>query len=73
MVFRSRWTLGSALWGILATACFIAFHLADDNVTASGELREPFFLLPLGFLLLLCSLLFALVGWCLRPKDSHPN
>ncbi|ATP40137.1 group-specific protein [Solibacillus sp. R5-41] len=40
------WTL--ILLGII---CFIAKVIIGSNVAADGRLEEPFFLLPIGFLL----------------------
>ncbi|MFN7339671.1 MAG: DUF3955 domain-containing protein [Opitutia bacterium] len=46
----------------LAAACFVAKALAGSRVDAEGILREPFALIPLGWLLAFCGLVLLAVG-----------
>jgi len=47
---------------VLAAACFVAKALAGSRVDADGILREPFALIPLGWLLAFCGLVLLAVG-----------
>lgn len=47
----------------LGLACFFAFHLIGASVGLDGFLREPFALLPIGYLFVFAGMLMACAGF----------
>ncbi|WP_035385167.1 DUF3955 domain-containing protein [Ferrimonas futtsuensis] len=47
----------------LSLLCMICYHLIGSRVDESGSLVEPFALIPLGWMLLLLSLVSLVVQW----------
>ena len=45
-----RWLIAGALFLALSAACFVTLRLIGSRVDADGTLREPFALIPLGWL-----------------------
>ncbi len=71
MDIKTRVLLGIGLSGV---ACLVLFALMGSTVDEAGVLREPFFLLPLGNVLMLAGFGGALgrLGWLrLRRKRGR--
>ena len=47
----------------LSLLCMIGYHLIGSTLDESGVLIEPFALVPLGWMLLLLSLVSLVVQW----------
>jgi len=63
----------TALLALLSALCFAAFGLIGSRVDAQGILREPFFLLPVGWLLAAAALgagLFAIIHTVRSTRDT---
>ncbi|MFN5510605.1 MAG: DUF3955 domain-containing protein [Burkholderiales bacterium] len=63
----------TALLALLSALCFAAFGLIGSHVDANGILREPFFLLPMGWLFAAFALaagLFAIVHTVRSSRDT---
>ena len=45
---------------MLGISCFIAFFLIGSHITEDGQLVEPFALIPLGFLMIVISIIASL-------------
>lgn len=52
----------TALLALLSALCFTAFGIIGSRVDEQGILREPFFLLPIGWLLAVAALLAGLLA-----------
>lgn len=55
---------------VLGFIALITFRLVGSSIDADGFLREPFALLPIGFLLVLVGCVTALIGWIKRRVQS---
>ncbi len=53
-----------------AVACWGAYRWIGSEVDAEGILREPFALIPLGWLCLLGALVGGIAYMFIRPPDS---
>jgi drug/metabolite transporter (DMT)-like permease len=63
----------TALLALLSALCFAAFGIIGSRVDDQGLLREPFFLLPMGWLLALTAMLaglFAIVHTVRSARDT---
>lgn len=63
----------TALLALLSGLCFGAFSLIGSHVDSNGVLREPFFLLPIGWLFAASALvagLFAIVHTVRSSRDT---
>ncbi|WP_057770552.1 DUF3955 domain-containing protein [Lactobacillus selangorensis] len=69
---RTWLNLAAALMALLGAVCFLVKAVIGVRVDSQGFLHEPFFLLPLGYLLLGISLVLALgiLGRKLRQQRS---
>jgi len=74
---RAKMNLVSAIIGgilmLLGFVCFIIKTLSVEYIDASGMLHENFFLIPVGFLLLLCGTMIILVTgtrFLLKKRES---
>ena len=56
--------LGPLFLSLLGLACHVAFRIIDAQIELDGPLVEPFFLIPIGYLLL-CF------GYYYRPNHSN--
>ncbi|GAB7024499.1 DUF3955 domain-containing protein [Salidesulfovibrio brasiliensis] len=57
-------TILAILFSVLGGLCILAFRLIGSSVDASGLLREPFALIPLGWLFLILGAgLFVFIGF----------
>jgi hypothetical protein len=46
---------------IVGIICWVAYSIIGSEVAPDGTLLEPFFLIPIGFLLIACGILIAVV------------
>lgn len=61
------------LFLLCGAACWGVFNLIGSTVDGQGFLREPFFLIPFGwlfFFLALVSALGTVIGWAMRKKAN---
>ncbi|MNV68980.1 hypothetical protein D3C71_1618580 [compost metagenome] len=56
---------------VLGFIALITFRLMGSSIDADGFLREPFALLPIGFLLVVVGCVTALIGWIKRRVQSR--
>lgn len=56
---------------VLGFIALITFRLMGSSFDADGFLREPFALLPIGFLLVVIGCVTALIGWIKRWVQSR--
>lgn len=54
----------------LSLLCMIGYHLTGSRVDESGVLVEPFALVPLGWMLLLLSLVSLVVQWFRLKREN---
>ncbi len=62
--------LGLAALGMI---CLLAFHRLGSHVDAQGVLHEPFFLLPVGYALLVCGVIAGVAGGVRRARARLPR
>jgi hypothetical protein len=67
----TRTVLFSLIIGFLGLGCLVLFAVIGSHVDENGILREPFFLLPLGYLLMLAGFGAVLVLFVRRRFRSH--
>jgi hypothetical protein len=53
---------------VIGIVCFLAFYLIDSKVDENTILKEPFFLLPVGFVSLLISVFLFILFAVLKKK-----
>jgi hypothetical protein len=53
---------------VIGIVCFLAFYLIDSKVDENTILKEPFFLLPVGFINLLISVFLFILFAVLKKK-----
>lgn len=51
----------SLLCLLMTALCVVSFNLIGSKVLEDGTLQEPFFLIPIGYLLLFISIISAVV------------
>lgn len=59
--FVSGFLVSTILFSTITIICFAAFNIIGSEVLADGTLKEPFFLIPIGFLFALFAIL-SLIG-----------
>lgn len=59
----SRFLLAGILCAVLALGCVVLFAWIGASVDAHGVLHEPFFLIPLAWLLGVAALYFGFRYW----------
>lgn len=63
-----RLVILAATLAIGTVSCRVAFAWIGSRVDAQGVLHEPFVLLPISALLLLCSLVALIGAWALQKR-----
>lgn len=65
-----RWDIVSIISFIFGIMSFLFFQFIGSEVLADGTLKEPFFLVPVGFLLLFVSFISFLIWWIKKQSES---
>jgi len=53
---------------IIGIICFVSFYLIGSEVDENGYLKEPFFLLPIGFISICLSIILYVVFAIAKKK-----
>tara|TARA_B100001287_G_scaffold100832_1_gene84781 strand:- start:289 stop:486 length:198 start_codon:yes stop_codon:yes gene_type:complete len=53
---------------IFGIICFVSFYLIGSEVDENGYLKEPFFLLPIGFICICLSMILYVVFAITKKK-----
>lgn len=62
----ARLNIATVILFVLGGACFLSAALIGSSLDSNGVLQEPFFLIPIGYLLLFGGLIVLLVNLGLR-------
>lgn len=53
---------------IIGIICFVSFYLIGSEVDENGYIKEPFFLLPIGFICICLSMILYVVFAIVKKK-----
>tara|TARA_B100001287_G_scaffold155990_1_gene131250 strand:- start:125 stop:322 length:198 start_codon:yes stop_codon:yes gene_type:complete len=53
---------------VIGVLCFLLFYLIGSEVDDSGYLHEPFFLLPIGFISIIISMILYVLFAIIKKK-----
>ena len=53
---------------IIGIICFVSFYLIGSEVDENGYIKEPFFLLPIGFICICLSMILYVVFAIAKKK-----
>ena len=56
---------------ILAMGCVIAYNIIGSEVAADGTLIEPFFLIPIGYIFVLVSMVSLIISGVISIKNYY--
>ncbi len=68
---QSLLATASVLWFSAALLCWVLYLRADVHVDAHGILNEPFGLIPLGWLLLICAMVGGIAYFSRRFRANR--
>jgi len=52
----------------IGVLCFLLFYLIGSEIDESGDLHEPFFLLPVGFISIIISIILYVLFAIIKKK-----
>ncbi|NFH68194.1 DUF3955 domain-containing protein [Clostridium botulinum] len=56
---------------VLAMGCVIAYNIIGSEVAADGTLIEPFFLIPIGYIFILVSMVSLIISGLISIKNYY--
>ncbi|EES48155.1 DUF3955 domain-containing protein [Clostridium botulinum] len=56
---------------VLAMGCVIAYNIIGSEVAADGTLIEPFFLIPIGYIFVLVSMVSLIISGLISIKNYY--
>lgn len=56
---------------IMALGCSLSYNVIGSEVLADGTLKEPFFLIPIGFVFLFIGIISLIINLVINKKISN--
>jgi len=61
----------SSIFGLVSLVSFAAFNMIGSSFSPEGVLIEPFWLIPLGYIMALCCLISLIVAGFMISKKAR--